>query len=343
MRLLDSLTVSPGPPARTIELYQGDLADLRPDEAVDVLVVSAFPDSYAPSPSTLIGALDRRGLSVEELSDDKAIDLRETHSCWISHPLRHRPPGIEFDRLLCFEPHYRGEPAEVVGDIFRCLVALVADRSTPVRSVAMPLVSAGLAGESPVTMFRALMNAAVHWMALPDFPLERLKIAVYRSHDAAELREDFLPLSDHFRPAIPEPPRANKYDLFVSYCRKNDRHARLVIEELKRLRPGVRIFFDQMSLQAGASFQQEIYEAVESCHTFVALYSPEYLQSKVCLEEFHLAKFCNRESGAAALVPLYLFTAPLPAYMRMLQYIDCREGDEAKVRYAARQLLAMLD
>lgn len=343
MRLLDSLTISPGPPPRTIELCQGDLADLRPDEAVDVLVVSAFPGSYAPLPSTLIGALDRHGVSVEDLSSDKAIDLRQTHSCWISHPLKDRPPGIEFDRLLCFEPFHRGEPAEVVGDIFRGLVALVTDRTRPVRSVAMPLVSCGQVGERVGTMFTALMNAAVQWMALPDFPLERLQIAVYRPGDATELRHEFLPLSDHFRPAPPEPPPVNNYDLFISYSRKNDRQARLVIDELKRLCAGVRIFFDQMSLQAGTSFQQEIYEAVESCRTFVALYSPEYLQSKVCLEEFHLAKFCNRESGAAALVPLYLFSAPLPAYMRMLQYIDCREGDETRVRQAARRLLEMLE
>src|SRR5437764_15488532 len=55
MELLDVLTVRHGEERRTIELYQGDLTDLLPEEAVDILVVSAFPNNYLPTSRSLMG------------------------------------------------------------------------------------------------------------------------------------------------------------------------------------------------------------------------------------------------------------------------------------------------
>lgn len=341
MKLLDSLTIGRGPDARVIELCQGDLTEMRPDEAVDVLVASAFPNDYSATPSSLIGALERKGVLVWKLARDKAFDLRQTHSCWLSQEITDRQPGIEFRRLLCFEPAFRGGPAEVVGDIFRCLASLSGERP-PIRSAAMPLVATGVQGESVSDMFEAIMGAALHWLAL-DYPLRRLKVSVFRQESADELSRRFLPLREKF--AVPDlaPSAGRRYDVFVSYSRKNADKAKRLVEELRRRRPGLRLFYDQLTLRAGTAWQQEIYEAVEACTVFVALYSPEYLESKVCLEEFHLAKFCNREAGTAALVPLYLYSAGLPAYMKLLNYVDCREGDEARLREACGHLLSVLD
>jgi hypothetical protein len=39
MILLDTLVIHYGSEERSIELYQGDLTDLRPEEGVDILVV----------------------------------------------------------------------------------------------------------------------------------------------------------------------------------------------------------------------------------------------------------------------------------------------------------------
>jgi hypothetical protein len=341
MQVLDSLTIRQGGRTKTIELCHGDLTELGPDEAVDVLVISAFLDDYSPVPSTLIGALDRKGIMVWALAGRKAWDLRPTHSCWLTEELHHRPPGIEYRRILCFEPALRGEPPEVVGDIFRSLAPLLTE-TPPVRSVAMPLVAAGSQGESPSTMFKALMDAALHWMSL-DFPLERLKIAVYGEAVAWELKQNFLPLKQKFFVPNLTAPEQHRFDVFVSYSRRNADKARVVVDEMRRLRPTLCLFYDQMTLRAGTAWQQDIYDAVESSAAFVALYSPDYLQSKVCLEEFHLAKFCNREAGLAALLPLYVYSASLPAYMKMLNYIDCREGDDAKLRRGCADVVAALE
>lgn len=61
---------------RFVKLFFGDLSAIPTAEAVDLLVVSAFPNDYLPTPSSLCGALARKGISVAELSSDKAVDLR---------------------------------------------------------------------------------------------------------------------------------------------------------------------------------------------------------------------------------------------------------------------------
>ena len=63
MKTLSSIQVHGAKP-RQIELLQGDLTELGAGEGFDLLVVSAFPDDYLPTPTSLIGALHRKGLSV---------------------------------------------------------------------------------------------------------------------------------------------------------------------------------------------------------------------------------------------------------------------------------------
>ncbi len=142
MERLETLTVYHGSEPRTIELHHGDLTDLQHEEAVDILVVSAFRGDYWPVPGTLIGALNWKGLSVEELAQNKAVDLLETCSCWLSRELRDPPEGIRFKKILCFEPEEFTRAPLFVGDIFRSLMALLPARTVS-TSVAMPLVSTG--------------------------------------------------------------------------------------------------------------------------------------------------------------------------------------------------------
>jgi hypothetical protein len=117
MRILDSITVCHEGNERTINLCAGDLATIPSNAAVDLLVVSAFPGDYSPTSGSLIGSLDRQGISVASLAEDKAVDLRDFCSCWLSREIL--SPELHVRRILCFEPLTRGPAAEVVGDVFR--------------------------------------------------------------------------------------------------------------------------------------------------------------------------------------------------------------------------------
>jgi hypothetical protein len=64
MRHLDRLVFHSGRDQKEIESLEGELTELSPADLVDVLVVSAFPGDYIPTPTSLIGALAARGVSV---------------------------------------------------------------------------------------------------------------------------------------------------------------------------------------------------------------------------------------------------------------------------------------
>jgi hypothetical protein len=340
LELLDVLTIPHRGGPKTLEACRGDLTALHPDEAVDALVVSAFPDNYWPDPKTLIGALERKGVSVWNLSKNKAVDLRQTHSCWLSRPISTPVEGIRFGRILCFEPYVRGRPTEVVGDIFRSLAAFV-ESDPPIRTVAMPLVACGNQNVPVAEMITPLVDAAVNWMSR-DFPLRCLKVVEHTESRAGELKAEFGRIKKQYSFSLPDRMSESQYDVFVSYSREDVDRAQSVISELRRLRSGIRVFYDLMTIKPGHAWQQVIYEAIENCRHFVSLFSPAYLNSKVCLEEFHLAKFCSREAGSAAIFPIYLYSAQLPAYMKVIHYADCREGDDRRLRLAASELLGRM-
>src|SRR5689334_911187 len=99
MDLIDSITVQYQGNERLVMLFAGDLTRLPEHEAIDALIVSAFPDDYTPTRTSLIGALSRIGVSVADLALDKEVDLRNFSSCWLSRPIT--LPSLNFRRILC--------------------------------------------------------------------------------------------------------------------------------------------------------------------------------------------------------------------------------------------------
>jgi hypothetical protein len=199
MQLLASHTIRHATGQGFIRLYRGDLSAIPPAEAVDLLVVSAFPGDYVPTPTSLIGALRRRGVSVAALARDPEADLREVSGCWVSRDLAASHPDVGFRRLLCFEPLTRGAPPQVVGDIFRALVPYTLGEAS-VRSLAMPLLASGDQAFDADEMLRAIYGAAAGWLGR-GLPLETIKIVFYRVDEAERMRRTFEALAPPARDA----------------------------------------------------------------------------------------------------------------------------------------------
>jgi hypothetical protein len=340
MQLLDAVEIHGRGGAR-IELWQGDLTKLSPDEAVDVLVVSAFPNDYRPTPTSLIGALDAKGLSVGVLARDKDIDLRARYGCWLSRPVDATQPGLRFTSVLCFEPLERGKPPEVVGDIFRALTPILAVRPE-ITSVAMPIVSAGDMGYPVTEILEPLLDAAIHWLEI-GLPLNRLAIVAHSDADAEEARRAFADRKAAYAGAVEKGPERFDFDAFISYSRENAAVADALVAALKAASPGIRVFVDRYAIDVGAAWQIEIFTSLARSRKVVALLSPQYVSSKACQEEFNTAWIGARRTDRHVLFPVYVYSADLPDYMLLWNYLDCREGDQAKMADVAQALLAALD
>ncbi|MEO0866915.1 MAG: hypothetical protein AAFY17_00425 [Cyanobacteria bacterium J06642_11] len=192
MALIDVIEVKSGEYIRRIELHHGDLTNLPPQDAVDLLILSAFQGECLPTPHSLIGSLDAKGLSVYDLSQDKAIDLRQIFSCWLSHPIQSDNPDLRFDRILCFEPPEHSYAPNRVGDIFRALAPFM-ESEPNIRTAAMPILATGAQGYSINAMLPPIIKTAIHWMTI-GMPLETLKIFTYTDAEAKEAKRAFAKL-----------------------------------------------------------------------------------------------------------------------------------------------------
>jgi len=342
MRLVSEWKV--GDAGKKITLVEGDLS--APSKDVDVLVVSAFPNDYLPTPGSLIGALARAGISVTRLAETKEIDLREDFSCWLSTPVV--AGGLRL-RVLCVESGWRGKPPEIADDVFRALATAMLGQVQK-QVVAMPIIGAGDQGYPVEQMLPAILRPAAGWLTR-GLMISELRIVV--RPDVVELAQRLFerargPIartaSDR---SAAEPPDAEATtlqgcDVFISYSHKDLVLAQAANDAIKSVKPDARIFFDRTTLPPGDSWLMRIAESLDAAQHVLALYTPDYWSSRPCKDEFVAAFTRQQDTGAMLLYPVYLRNANVPYLFRSLQFADCREGDEMKMTEACKVLALQL-
>ena len=207
MELLHQITVprrNPTQPPAVIQLLAGDLSRIPAEHAVDVLVVSAFPDDYEPFPGTLFASLRAQGLDMIQVARQKQVDERRLLGCWLSTALPDEvTEHTNIERILCFEPSYPEFLAhsenhdlriddrigDQVGYVFRCLnnfaiPDLAKSRNFTLARVAMPLLATGNQGGSVDALLPGLLEAAQFWLG-SGLPIDVLKIVAYEPDDVA--------------------------------------------------------------------------------------------------------------------------------------------------------------
>ena len=325
--------LSRGAEKHRIELYCGDLSYLPAEHAVDVLVVSAFRNDYVPTPSSLIGALKRNGISVYALSFAKSYDMREEFGCWLSQPV-----GVSsFKRILCVESGWRGSPPEQADDLFRALAPATL-MNVPAKHVAMPLIGAGDQGHGAGEMLEAVLRAAIGWLRR-GLPIEVLKIVAYSMEAAAQAKERFLEIKEADAAKEQED---SDWDVFLSYSSSDAPAANQIQRSLSEARTGIRVFRDRESLEQGASWLMQVAHAIDSARCVLALYTPKYWDSVVCKDELSAAYVRQAKTANKILYPIYYRDASIPSFFEALHFKDCREANPEKLAEACRGICAAL-
>ncbi|HEX5026178.1 MAG TPA: toll/interleukin-1 receptor domain-containing protein [Agriterribacter sp.] len=206
MQLLSEITIPQNEGKQAvIQLLIGDLSAIPKEHAVDILVVSAFPNDYLALQGSLFLALQNQGLSVQALSEKKEIDLIAQLGCWLSAPLPAAQKNkFNFKRILCFEPQYHStEPQTIVGNIFRCINTFAFDEEND--EIAMPVLATGYQRVPMEKMLPALLDNAIFWLQ-NGLPLKSIKLVLYRQEQA----EKGLPIFESVKAsveAIQHPPK----------------------------------------------------------------------------------------------------------------------------------------
>jgi len=318
---------------RRIELYWGDLSYLPPQQAVDILVVSAFPNDYIPTATSLIGALHRNGVSVHRMSFDKEKDMREDFSCWLS-----RPTGVRsFKRILCVESGWRGTPPQLADYLFRA-IAPVSVTEVATRSVAMPLIGAGDQGYDAAQILESILKAAVTWLRR-GMPIEVLKIVAYSAEVAEQAKKRFVTIRDA---DSANSQSTRQWDVFLSYSHQDSSVAQHINRSLTSARQDIRVFCDRPALIPGSSWLMQIAEAIDSALCVLALYTPSYWESVPCKDELTAAYVRQSKQQQQLLFPIYYLSARFPSYFEGLQYADCREADLNMLTGKCREICSTL-
>ncbi len=163
---------------RSLELLVGDITHAEPEDPVDLLAISAFPNDYAPLHGTVIRSLSERGVSVRALARRKARDWRADWQCWISDAFP--AAGLGISRLLCFEHRGIGEPENLVGNVFRSAsewLLLAGAQGSSKGTLRLPLLAAGLQRHDRCVMLRAIVRQA-HLHLLAGLPVANVQVVL---------------------------------------------------------------------------------------------------------------------------------------------------------------------
>lgn len=183
MALFNEISVPTASGVKSIEVHCADLTKLP--WYVDVLVVSAFKHSYAPTRGTLIeGLLSNLSINVHVLSKEPLIDLRDTLDTWVSTPIQDSSIG----HIVCIEglanAHAFGDVENSMSDLFGTL-SLANLKGVEIGSIAMPILGAGNQGlpydkvlphliEKTIDLLKKINGVNTVYFAHPDE--ERVKM-----------------------------------------------------------------------------------------------------------------------------------------------------------------------
>jgi hypothetical protein len=95
-----------------------------------------------------------------------------------------------------------------------------------------------------------------------------------------------------------------KYDLFISYAHQDFPFVDELVRHLKDQR--ISVWFDQGSLRMGASFSNNVQEALEHSRDFLLVISPSYLNSSWANFEMGVALSRSVSPGRGKIIPMML-------------------------------------
>lgn len=335
-----------------IELLQGSVEGLAPEDETDLLIVYLRKrGQYKANQDSALAALNRAGYSLAQLEKETKPQpsYRRHYHCWLSRPLpKPRPPGLEFKRLLVYE-----DPGEeltrddnIVLDIMKCLTTVIGG-DVQIQSVLIPLSGALLSPSLRKHFVKAAIEVAYSWLQM-GLPVREVKILLPDTDITKDL-ETFEKMKVKLTQTKEFQIQQNiNYDVFFSYAQGDKEAATEMMEYLRGKNPSIRIFDAEpreVSLRQRGVVNLEITEAISQSRIFLSLLSDDYFHSVECTEAFSLAYCRDFDSQGNFIIPLFWRSCDLTPLARRLvatEGVDCRESSFDSAQMLLEEILSAL-
>lgn len=162
-----------------------------------------------------------------------------------------------------------------------------------------------------------------------------------RSAPAAAAPPSVAPIPPPSASAPPSAPAPSSpdFDLFISYSHFQSQQVAELVKALKEKDSSLNIFYDRSSIAPGAMWIRLISDAIQHSKQVVCILSPQYRDSDACWDEFQCAKAKEFRTKTSVIRTINFITdTDMPLIMAVYSYIDCTEGDIAKLKDAVNQL-----
>jgi hypothetical protein len=221
-------------------------------------------------------------------------------------------------------------------------------------------------------MLPALIENAVFWLQ-QGLPLDNIKLVVYNQEHIGQVLKLFEAAKQQYEPKVaekkattfsmqqpspqpkpaaaataaapPGPPKLEeKYDYFISYAHKQTELVNSFVETIRKHNERLSIFYDRSSIPPGGLWIKHISDAIQRAKKVIILITPDYCNSPVCWDEFQCAKLIEYNTRQPVIQTIYLYSEQaLPPIMGIYSYIDCREGDLAKLMESTKSFAELLE
>ncbi|CDF35240.1 Serine/threonine protein kinase [Chondrus crispus] len=335
-----------------IELLQGSVEGLAPEDETDLLIVYLRErGQYKANQDSALAALNRAGYSLAQLEKETKPQpsYRRHYHCWLSRPLpKPRPPGLEFKRLLVYE-----DPGEeltrddnIILDIMKCLTTVIGG-DVQIQSVLIPLSGALLSPSLRKHFVKAAVQVAYSWLQM-GLPVREVKILLPDTDITKDLETFEKAKNKLTKPREFLIQQSINYDVFFSYAEGDKEAATEMMEYLRGKNQSIRIFDAEpreVSVRQRGVVNQEITEAISQSRIFLSLLSDDYFHSVECTEAFSLAYCRDFDSQGNFIIPLFWRSCDLTPLARRLvatEGVDCREASFDSAQMLLEEILSAL-
>ncbi len=323
MDALNTISVNTPHGVKSLSVHCCDICTWH--DPIDVMTISAFQRDYLPVQNTLLGALQKQGISVEILAKDPAIDLRKLCNVWLSHEVR--GAGLPISRIGCIEMVPLSavqQPADLESSILSSIQAYfhMLDIATcagiRVESLGLPVLGGGNQHVATELICIPVLNECLSFLtrnaSVRDIHIiTRNQGQAYQFARALETSYSFAQRSTQADVALPNGANRPAGKLaFISYSSVDKNVADNLCAKLES--HGIKAWYAPRDIRTG-DYASSIVEAIGRCTHFVVIVGQHSLKSQHVLNEIDLAfqrlgkgvKFCPLKIDEEEMGPAFTY------------------------------------